>query len=267
MIIKEVSCKSLLNKSGISDYCINLYTGCQHACAYCYARFMKKYTNHKEPWGGFVDVKTNAVEVLKKELVLKKKGEILLSSVTDPYQPLEKKYGLTRNILKELLNYQFPVSILTKSALVLRDIDIIKKFDNIDVEFTIPYIDEKARRAFEPLASQIQDRLEALRALKQEGIRTGVFFGPMMPMISDRNIEQLFDKFAELKVDLVYVDRLNIKCGNWPSIENAVRKNYPELLKEYNEILFGKNSDYYQLLKKKAIKLLSERHLNFKMCY
>jgi len=267
MIIKEISCKSLLNKSGISDYCINPYTGCQHGCVYCYARFMKKYTNHKEPWGGFVDVKTNAVEVLKKELVLKKKGEIFLSSVTDPYQPLEKKYELTRNILKELLNYQFPVSILTKSALVLRDIDIIKRFDKIDVEFTIPYLDENARKVFEPNASPIQERLNALKILKQEGIKTGVFFGPIMPMISDKDLEQIFDKFAELKVDFIYVDRLNIKCGNWPSIENALRKNYPELLKGYNEILFSKENGYYQKLKERIIRLLKERHLDFKMCY
>ncbi|MCX6710030.1 MAG: radical SAM protein [Candidatus Woesearchaeota archaeon] len=267
MIIKEISCKSLLNKSGISDYCINPYTGCQHACAYCYARFMKKYTNHQEAWGSFVDVKTNAVEVLKKELVRKKRGEVMLSSVTDAYQPLEKKYELTRNILKELLNYQFPISILTKSALVLRDIDIIKKFDDIKVEFTIPYLDEKARMAFEPGASSINERLQALKELKQEGIKTGVFFGPIMPILSEKGMEHLFDRFAELEVALIYVDRLNIKCGNWPSIENVLRKDYPELIKDYNEILFGENREYYEILKKRIIKLLKERHLNFKIIY
>ncbi|MBM3199296.1 hypothetical protein FJZ53_00040 [Candidatus Woesearchaeota archaeon] len=87
MIIKEISCKTLLNKSGIMDYCINPYTGCSHGCVYCYARFMLKYTNHKEEWGGFVDVKTNAIEVLKKEILKKKPGKIFISSVTDCYQP------------------------------------------------------------------------------------------------------------------------------------------------------------------------------------
>lgn len=266
MIISEKHCKSILNKSGISDYCVNPYTGCGHGCVYCYARFMKKYTNHSEPWGEFVDVKSNAVEVLNKEIIRKEKGKIMLSSVTDAYQPVEKKFELTRQLLKTILTNQFPALILTKSSLVLRDLDLIRKFNDISVEFTIPYLDEKARQAFEPFASPIAERLEALSQLKKAGIRTGVFFGPIMPLISDKNLENTFDKFAELELDLVYVDRLNIKCGNWPDIRNAIESNYPEMLNRYEEIFFAR-SDYYENLKKRITALLKERGLRFEICY
>jgi len=125
MIVKEILCKSVLSKSGISsvDYAVNPYVGCQHGCVYCYARFMKRFTGHGEEWGEFVDVRVNAPQVLTRELSRTAKGVVLLSSVTDPYQPLEKKYELTRKCLQKLLMYQFPITILTKSTLVLRDLD------------------------------------------------------------------------------------------------------------------------------------------------
>jgi len=107
-IIKEIESKSVLTKSNLpeTDYCINPYVGCLHNCVYCYARFMKRFTNHAESWGDFLDIKTNAVKVLENELQKAKKGLVLLSSVTDPYQPIEKKIELTREILKKLLKYQ-----------------------------------------------------------------------------------------------------------------------------------------------------------------
>jgi len=128
LIIREIKVKSILTRSGIPGYyyCINPYVGCAHGCKYCYATFMKRYTGHTETWGNFVDVKTNAPEVLQRQLKRAIRGKVIISSVTDAYQPIEAKYKLTRQCLEVLLQHQFPTDILTKSPLVLRDMDLIK---------------------------------------------------------------------------------------------------------------------------------------------
>ena len=150
LLITEIECKSILNRSRIPgiDYTINPYTGCIHGCVYCYARFMTRYTKHHLPWGQFCHVKINAPEILKKQLGKSKKGLASLSTVTDPYQSLERKYRLTREVLSQLLEREFPVSILTKSDLVLRDLDILRQFERNECEvgFSIATMEEEVRR-------------------------------------------------------------------------------------------------------------------------
>ncbi len=126
MIVKEIRAKSILSASKVYDYVVNPYTGCQHACTYCYARFMKRFTGHKEPWGEFVDVKINAPYLLRVEINKKKKGSVWMSGVCDPYQPLEAKYGITRRCLEILVQNSWPVIVQTRSPLVLRDVDILQ---------------------------------------------------------------------------------------------------------------------------------------------
>src|SRR5512136_1153601 len=126
MVIREIISKSVLSKSKIYDYVVNPYTGCQHACSYCYARFMKRFTGHREPWGQFVDVKVNAPDLLRVEIVRKAVGRVWVSGVCDPYQPLEARYRLTRQCLEILSQNDWPVAVQTRSPLVLRDMDILK---------------------------------------------------------------------------------------------------------------------------------------------
>ncbi len=203
--VKEVKAKSILNKSKIFSYCLNPYTGCQINCRYCYARlFMRRYSGHTETWGEFVDVKINAPELLKKQLEKAKKERVWISSVCDPYQPLEVKYELTRGCLKELVEKQFPVNIQTKSKLVLRDMDLLRQFEDIDVGFTITTINERISRLFEPRASPVKDRLKALEKIRPAGIRTFAFIGPLLPGNPEKLIEEL-----EEKVDIVFIDRMN----------------------------------------------------------
>ena len=115
--VTEIQAKSVLNKSKIFDYCINPYTGCQIRCRYCYASlFMRRYSGHREAWGKFVDAKINAPSVLERQLQRAKKGTVWISSVCDPYQPLEAKYQLTRLCLEELVKKQFPINIQTISV-------------------------------------------------------------------------------------------------------------------------------------------------------
>ncbi|MCX6649766.1 MAG: radical SAM protein, partial [Candidatus Bathyarchaeota archaeon] len=171
MEIGEIRCKSILGRSGIGgmDYAVNPYLGCGHACAYCYARFMRRMGHPGEAWGSFVDVKVNAVERLREEAAKKPRGRVLLSSVTDAYQPIEAKYRLTRGCLEVLLEHGYRVDVLTKNDLVLRDLDLLRRFDEVEVGFTITALDDAVRMAFEPGASSIQARLDALKRFSDEG--------------------------------------------------------------------------------------------------
>lgn len=205
-ITKEIRAKSVLTKSGIpgADYCINPYIGCAHGCRYCYATFMKKYTGHTEPWGSFVDVKINTPEILQKQLRKASKGNVIISSVTDAYQPAESRWQLTRQCLEILLDFHFSVDILTKSPLVLRDISLIKKFENIEVGITITTDDDRIRKIFEPNAPPIEARISTLRKLFEHGIKTYAFIGPVLPM----NPEALVKKIKPF-THYVFIDKMN----------------------------------------------------------
>jgi len=203
--VREVQAKSILNKSKIFDYCVNAYTGCQVNCRYCYARlFMRRYSGHSEPWGAFVDVKVNAPEVLSRQVIRAKKGTVWLSSVCDPYQPLEEKYRLTRQCLSILAEAGFPANIQTKMTLVLRDLDIIEKFERIEVGMTLSTDDERIARMFEPGASPVGERVAALEKIHSRGIRTFAYVGPLLPGGPENLVSALAGK-----VDKILVDRMN----------------------------------------------------------
>jgi DNA repair photolyase len=206
MQITEKNARSILTRTNISgiDYCLNPYVGCAHACRYCYATFMSRFSGHTEPWGSFVDVKVNAVGLLRKALRRRHEGEVILSSVTDPYQPVEKTYRLTRECLELLAASRLSVSILTKSHLVERDLDILERMGNVEVGLTISTDSEKTRRIFEPGASSIAERLGALGSLHSRGIPTYVFVGPMLPMDPERLAERISPYAGK-----VLVDRMN----------------------------------------------------------
>jgi len=217
MIIQEIKSKTILVRSRISErsYCLNPYVGCQHGCLYCYASFMKRFSGHKEKWGEFVDVKTNSPQILAREIPRAHRWEVMISSVTDPYQPLERRYRLTRQCLKILLDYQSPISILTKSSLVLRDMDLLTEFANCQVGLTITTDRDRIRKLFEPFSSPVTKRIEALRTLHSRGIRTYAFIGPILPMDPQKLAEQLVGI-----VDFVYIDRLNY----WRKVISLYRK-------------------------------------------
>jgi DNA repair photolyase len=165
---------------------------------------MKKFTGRQEPWGSFVDVKVNAVELLKKALRRPHTGEVMLSSVTDPYQPAEAAYQLTRGCLELLSGSILKTGILTKSGLVARDIDILKRMNDVEVGLTIATDDEKTKQLFEPASPSIKARVAALKSLSDAGIETFVFIGPILPMDPGR----LADAIAPF-ARRVLIDRMN----------------------------------------------------------
>lgn len=209
MLVKEKLSKSILSKSQVYDYVINPYVGCQHACTYCYASFMKRFTGHKEPWGEFVDVKINAADLLQKEILRKKKAPVWVSGVCDPYQPLEGKYRLTRQCLEILAKNDWPVVVQTRSPLVLRDLDIFKGAKDFEVGMSITTANDDIRRIFEPHAPPIDARLKALDELHKAGIRTFCMIAPMLP-----DAEELPSLLAG-KIDHMIVDRMNYNHANW----------------------------------------------------
>ena len=259
MEVGETTCKSILSKSGIEgvEYAINPYIGCSHGCVYCYARFMTRWYHPGEKWGSFVDVKKNAVECLRKDIKGKKHGKVLLSSVTDPYQPVEKEKEITRNIIKVLKDYTFPVNILTKSDLVSRDIDLISDIFDVEVGMTITSYNDYVRKIFEPRASPINDRIKALQNFSDIGISTYAFLGPLLPYLSEEGLDQLLNTLAD-KVGRVIVDRLNIKAGNWTTLKIVLEDNYPDLLNMFQEAC-EEDSEYYSKLRNTVRREMDKR--------
>jgi len=254
LIVRDIECKSILSKSGITgvDYAINPYVGCAHGCVYCYAVFMKRFTGHKEEWGTFVDIKVNAPDVLTRQLRRAKPGNISFGTVTDAYQPLEREYGVTRACLEALLDHPHPISILTKSALVLRDLDLIKKLKDVEVAFTITTLDEEVRRRFEPGASPIAARLEALRAFSEAGIPTWAFCGPLLPGITDdeTSLDTLFAQLKRAGVGYVLVDSLNLRGAVWGRLSRLLRAHYPHLMNLYRQLSFDRGPYHAALVEK-----------------
>jgi len=233
MKIKEIQAKNILSKSKVYEWTINPYVGCQHGCIYCYAKFMKRFSGHKENWGEFVDVKINAPALLGQEIKKKKKGRVWISGVCDPYQPLEKKYELTKQCLEILQENNWPVAIQTKSPLVLRDLGLLKKFQEIEVGFTITTDDEEIRKIFEPRTAPINERIETLDRLHQKGIKTYAMIAPFLP-----KAEGLVVKLKG-KVDYVIIDKMNYHYADW-----VYKKYQLEKIQNGNELasLFKKEN-------------------------
>ena len=241
VVVREVRCKSLLNRASIGDYSFNCYVGCSHGCGYCYARFMQRFHPHDEGWGEFVDIKVNSAQVLARQLSRLEPGEVFTCSACDGWQPVEREFRLTRECCRLLLEAGFRLSILTKSRLVLRDFDIFVGRDvRLGVTITAP--DESWARIWEPDASSVSDRVEVLRRAKSAGLETVLMFGPLLPEISDTDeaLARLFALAAETDVDSVWTDMLNPRPRVWPSVQGVLRRHRPDLVPQYRRLMFDR---------------------------
>ena len=270
MVIREIYCKSILNKSGIPDidYALNPYVGCGHKCQYCYAVFMKKFTGHKEPWGDFVDVKINGPGVLSLQLKKLKPNNISFGTVCDAYQPIEAKYRITRQCLEKLINFKHSISILTKSDLVLRDLDILKKLNDIEVGFTIVTLEPKVKKIFEPNSSSSQKRLKAIKILSQKKIRTWVFVAPVLPYLSDSDqaISKIFKASQMAGAHYILFDTLNPYPKVWHNVIRLIRKYFPKALDFYDYYYYNK-SKYERQLKKRISKIGNRYKIKYNVAF
>ncbi len=207
--VRELQVKSVLGRSGLPeyDYVMNPYSGCFHGCIYCFAVDFTREVEARDRWGSTVFVKTNLVEVLKREVASMRRGLVGISSITDPYHFIEGKYGLTRSGLGLLLANGFRVSIQTKSPLVLRDLDILAKYrKSLDVGMTLTTMNEKAARVLEPFAPSPGSRAAALERLSASGVRTWIFVGPIIGGVNDsfEELEKILDVASRTSSRIIY---------------------------------------------------------------
>ena len=242
-ILQEIRVKSVLTKSNlpVSDYSVNPYIGCTHACKYCYASFMKRFTNHPEKWGSFLDVKYWP-EIKHPERYAGK--EMFLGSVTDPYVPQEKEFKRTRTLLQQLQHSGIKLSIQTKSDLVLRDLDLIKTFPNARVGFSINTLDESFKNDMDHGVS-IERRIAAMKKLHDEGIRTTCFISPIFPGITD--CEAIVERVRN-QCNLVWLENLNLRGSYKSVILDYILRKYPALVPIYEEIYGNGNRQYWENL-------------------
>ena len=259
--VNIVETKSVMTKSNapLGGYAVNPYVGCPHACQYCYASFMKRFTGHTEEWGTFMDVKVWPEIANPRKYTGQK---VIIGTVTDGYNPLEETYGRTRKILEELKDSGADILICTKSDLVLRDMDLlleINKKNRLTVSWSVNTLDEAFKDDMDAAVS-IERRLAAMKQVYDAGIRTVCFISPVFPGLTD--IEAIFER-AKDQCDLVWLENLNLRGGFKKTIMDYIADKHPELVPLYDEIYNKKNRTYFELLEKKAEEMARKNGCRF----
>lgn len=241
--IRHIDVHSVMTRSSlpVGGYSVNPYVGCTHACKYCYASFMKRFTGHTEPWGNFLDVK-HWPPIGNPH---RYDGErIVIGSVTDGYNPCEEQFRRTRHLLEELQGTSAEVMICTKSDLVLRDLDLLRTFPKVTVSWSVNTLDEEFRADMDHAVS-IERRLAAMQRFHEAGIRTVCFVSPIFPGITDlRTIIERVRTFT----DLIWLENLNLRGAFKSVIMAYIAAKRPDLLPLYEAIYTRKESSYWQQL-------------------
>ena len=243
VIVRTVEAKSVVTKSNlpVCDFSVNPYTGCSHACRYCYASFMKRFTGHEEPWGQFVDAKEWPAIKNPNKYAGK---ELFIGSVCDPYMPEEAELGRTRALLEQLRGSGAKLSIQTKSDLVLRDLDLIAEFPDARVGFSINTLDGGFRADMDRAAS-IGRRLAAMEAVHAAGVRTTCFISPIFPGITD--VQAIVERVRGI-CNLVWLENLNLRGSFKADVMGYIAKHRPDLLPLYEAIYNRRDNAYWEEL-------------------
>ncbi|GAY24809.1 radical SAM protein [Desulfurococcaceae archaeon AG1] len=258
--IIEIRVSKALYRSKLPDldYSLNPYQGCSFGCVYCYAIHFTGIEEAANNWGEVVAVKVNLVEVLRREVMhTTKKGVVGVSTITDPYMPIEARYSLTRRSIELLLAYRFRVSIQTKSPLVLRDLDMLRTHrDKVDVGMTITTMDPSLARVIEPRAPHPLARARALKKISDSLIYTWIFLGPIIPGLNDseEHIEGVIGAASESN-SLVIFDLLNIYDRTWSYMKERLDRD--EVTKIYRVVRYG-SKGYWSRIKSLVLKLCTK---------
>lgn len=244
-----VRCRTALSPSRLPGltYSLNPYFGCEHGCLYCYSGSVFRSEEIARKWGTFVKAKSNVAEVLERELRAKAKGTIGLSTVTDPYQPVEFKLQLTRSCLEVLAKHDFKVSIQTKSSLVLRDSDLISG-PKFDVGVTITTMDPELAEKLEPRASLPQERQQILETYSDRKTETWIFLGPIIPYVNDQpeNLERII-RIAKATNSRLLFDKLNLRPWVLEKLTPFLAKETPQALESVCSLL-RERSEYWKMI-------------------
>jgi DNA repair photolyase len=249
--IIEAPAKSILNRvEGMPfPWSINPYRGCYHQCVFCYARRTHSFLDDDgvSRWGSRIYVKVNAPAVLRSELAKRSwtHQNVAIGTVTDPYQPLEGRYRLTRGIVEALRDYDTPASLITRSPLVIRDIDVLRQLARIagaSVSISIATLDEKIARTIEPTVAPPQKRLLAVAKLAQAGIKVHVALAPILPHITDspESIEAVVRAAREAGAHAVWHNTLHLHEVTRDAFFGYLRSNRPDLIAQYASYYRGK---------------------------
>jgi DNA repair photolyase len=247
----EIQVKSVLNRvQGMGfDWSINPYRGCSHACVYCFARKTHWYLDQDgvNNWSSRIFVKTNAPEVLRKELAKPSwtHEEVHLGTATDPYQPAEGAYHITRQILEALRDHNTPVAIVTKSTMVLRDKDVLGQLargPGATVCFSITTVDPELGREIEPDVPPPQRRLEVMRELADAGVDTAVLLAPVIPGITDapQQLEAVVKAAKRYRAGALWTNALHLGDVTRQAFFDYLVKYRPTLVPEYERLYRGK---------------------------
>ena len=247
--VQEIFCKTLLNRVDVPDFpfrwTLNPYRGCRHACTYCYARPTHEFLglDSGREFDQRVFAKVNAPEVLRQELRRPKwqREPIAIGTASDPYEPAEAQYQLTRRILQVLREFENPASITTKGVLVRRDLDVLQELGEVaevQVTFSVGSIDEKVWKLTEPGAPNPMARLEAMQFLVENGIHAGVMMAPLLPGISDsaESIDAVAEAAAGHQAQYLGANVLFLKPGSREWFMPMLREAYPRLAPGYNSL-------------------------------
>lgn len=259
-IIQEIKVQSVMTKSSlpVGGYSVNPYVGCPHACKYCYASFMKRFTGHTEPWGTFLDVK-HWKPIANPH---KYDGErIVIGSVTDGYNLYEAEFRNTRRLLEELRGTQAELMICTKSDLVLRDLDLLKQYPKVTVSWSVNTLDEEFRADMDRAVS-IERRLRAMQQVYEAGIRTVCFVSPIFPGITD--VKAIIEEVKGY-ADLIWLENLNLRGQFKGEIMAYIREKHPALFPLYEEIYNQKRLDYWKALEEEISSYAAQQSFPYRV--
>ena len=248
---REEHCRTALNRvKGMPfDWSLNPYTGCAHRCTFCYVRAFEARADRPadDRYGRSIRVKVNVAEVLRAELARRswKRGSVAIGAATDPYQPAEGRFRLTRACIRELGRARTPFSLITRGPLIRRDVDVLAEAAaraRVHVTFSVPTLDERIWRTTEPGTAPPRRRLEAVRILADAGIDTGVALAPLLPGLSD-SPELLADVVGEARAagaSGVWANVLYLRPGTREHFLETLARDWPELVPEYERLYAGR---------------------------
>jgi len=261
--VVEVECSAVLQRTGLTDYTVDGYQGCEHSCVYCSHQPLFRGERQNGIWGKRVEVRVNAPEVLAREVTRFRKGRVLLSHGCDGWQPVEEHYGISRRLLEVLRHHHIPITILSKGHGVVRDFDLLSKRGRVEFGVSLCTMDRSLWLELEPRAASVDERLALLERAKSKGLDCFVFLGPLIPDLTDtpEDLRNAFQCLAELRVDFFYVDTLIPSPKVWFGVKAYLERAHPEMVEQVRQVLYDRQArDAYKERLRRRVTSMAKRH-------